>query len=122
MGATGRFTFNQTPCGDGQQTVGASQVFPNSSSGPYFYEIWDGPSITDGRMIGAIAYDYAMARWSCVFFVAPGLRTHQPTTFTDDIGEIKAFIATLPSAGPVPLTDEVGNDVNWPPSLTLPTL
>jgi hypothetical protein len=105
---------------------GASQVLPTGSGQMLYYEILDGIATKnslgyqgfqgEGRLVGAISYDFVNARWGCNFFENGLLRTHQPTEFNDDIGAIKNFIAGLTSP-PVPLTDEVGNDVTWPASL-----
>lgn len=108
---------------------GASAVLPTGSGQMLFYEIIDGAAPPNslgyqgfqgqGRLVGAISYDFVNARWSCNFFHDGLLRTNQPTTFNDDIGAIKAFISTLASP-PVPLSDEAGNDVSWPASLPVP--
>lgn len=105
---------------------GASQVLPTGSGQMLFYKIIDGANPAnslgykgfagEGRLVGAISYDFINARWSCNFFENGLLRTNQPTEFNDDIGAIKAFITTL-SSPPIPLTDEAGNDVPWSASL-----
>lgn len=125
MGQTGRFQFS--PANVDGSIVGASQVKPTGMDGNIFYEIQDGglavnsagvsSGVGPSKMVGVIAYDYVNSRWSCLFTDAPGLRKHQPTTWEDDLGQIVAFMATLPSAGPVALTDEAGNDVNYPASI-----
>ena len=105
---------------------GASQVLPTGSGQMLFYEIMDGAAPPNslgyqgfegqGKLVGAISYDFVNQRWGCNFFENGLLRTHQPTEYNDDIGAIKAFIATLTSP-PVPLTDEAGDDVPWPASM-----
>src|ERR1700690_3183700 len=122
MGQTGRFTF--VPRSLDGSMVGASQTLPTGSPNwTLYYEIIDGFSISNslghssgqgaGKKVGVIGYDYIQARWSCLFTSGTGLYAHQNTTYTDDIGQIKAFMATL---GTPTLTDEVGNDVPYPKS------
>ena len=121
--ADGRFQFVPRPVKGVMN--GASLALPTGSGQMLFYEIIDGANLANslgykgfsgmGRQVGFIVYDFINARWAAIFHQNGVLVTHQPITFQDDIGQIKAFIATL-SSPPVPLTDEVGNDVPWPAS------
>jgi hypothetical protein len=105
---------------------GASQVLPTGSGQMLYYEIRDGAYSTNaagvatlqgvGRLVGIISYDFLNSRWSCNFSDNGVLSTHQSTVYENDIAQITLFIATL-SSPPVPLTDEVGNDVPWPASI-----
>lgn len=105
---------------------GASLATPTGSGQMLYYQIIDGVAPAnslgyqgfegEGRLVGAISYDFVNSRWSCNFFENGLIRTHQPTEFNDDIGAIKYFISTLTSP-PVALTDEAGVDVSWPASL-----
>src|SRR5690348_1046117 len=121
----GRFSF--VPGNIDGSIIGASQVQPTGMDGNIFYEIWDGNNNknslgvvsgnANGKMVGVIAYDYINARWSCLFTAPTGIKLHQNTTFLDDIGAIKAFMATLST--PV-TTDEAGNDL--PYGLSIPPI
>ena len=119
----GRFQFVPRPVKGNMS--GATQTIPTGSGQILFYEIMDGANLANslgykgfsgmGRFVGFIAYDFINSRWAAIFTQNDVLVTHQPITFQDDIGQVKAFIATL-SSPPVPLTDEAGNDVPWPAS------
>lgn len=122
MGAIGRFQFVPRTI-EGSMT-GATQAMPTGSPNyALFYEIIDGmgeanslgyvSGAGDGKKVGIIAYDFVNARWSCLFTVPGVSSTHANTTYFDDQGEIKAFIATLPTPT---VTDEVGDDIPWPAS------
>ncbi len=114
MGTSTRFSFRPKEVKGNMD--GASQVLPTGSGQMLMYEILDGYQASGGQeCIGVIAYDFVNARWSCLFSRNGVLSTHQNTTWVDDKGEIVAFMATLVSP-PVPLTDEVGDDVPWPAS------
>jgi hypothetical protein len=115
MAAPLRFNFQPTVVKG--NLVGATQVLPTGSGQMLYYEIQDGSS-TNGaqKVIGVIAYDFINARWSCLFTEDNVMATHTSTTFYNFQKEITAFIAGLTSP-PVPLSDEVGNDVGWPASL-----
>jgi hypothetical protein len=105
---------------------GASQVLPTGAGQILYYEIVDGAYSTnalgvatlqgEGRKVGVIAYDFVNSRWAALFTQNGVLSTHQSTVYENDIAQITIFIATL-SSPPVPLTDEVGNDVPWPASI-----
>lgn len=112
--SSNRWTFSPTVVRGNSD--GASQVLPTGSGQMLCYEVIDGAGVSAGRLVGMISYDFVNSRWSCNFFENGLLRTNQPTTWNDDIGAIKQFISTL-SSPPVPLTDEVGNDVPWPASM-----
>ena len=103
-----------------------SQVLPNDTGQMLYYEICEAQYSTSylgtqtlqgvGKKVGFIAYDFVNSRWAALFTENGVLSTHQNTTWENDIAQITIFIATLFSP-PVPLTDEVGNDVPWPASI-----
>ena len=121
--AAGRFQFVPRPVRG--VIDGASLALPTGSGQILFYEIIDGANLANslgykgfsgmGRKVGFVAYDFINSRWASIFTQNDLLTTNQPTTFQDDIGQVKAFIATL-SSPPVPLLDEAGDDVPWPAS------
>ena len=122
--SSSRWQFNPTPVKG--VVDGATLALPTGSGQMLYYEIIDGAAPANslgytgfsgqGKIVGAISYDFVNSRWSCNFFENGLLSTHQNTNWQDDIGAIKFFISTLTSP-PVTLTDEAGNDVPWPASL-----
>lgn len=117
MAAPLRFQFSPTVVKGNMN--GASQVLPTGSGQMLFYEIIDAGLSSGGggqKCMGVIAYDFVNARWSCIFTENNVMATHDNTTYYNGKKEITQFIATL-SSPPVPLTDEVGNDVPWPAAM-----
>jgi hypothetical protein len=122
MAAIGRFAF--VPRSITGSMVGASGVLPTGTDGYLYYEIIDGMSTPNslgyvsgtgaGKRVGVIGYDYIQSRWSCLFTTPPGLATHQPTIWENDIQQIKDFMATLTAPQ---LTNENGDDINYPASI-----
>jgi hypothetical protein len=110
---------------------GASQVLPTGSGQMVYYEICEADYSTNylgtqtlqgvGKKVGIIAYDFINSRWAALFHQDGLLSTHQSTVYEDDIHQITIFIATL-SSPPIPLTDEVGDDVQWPASFPNPNV
>jgi len=115
MGTSTRFQFSPTVVKGIMN--GATQTLPTGSGQNLYYEILDG-GLSSGcqKCVGVIAYDFLNTRWACLFSENGVLSTHQNTTYVDDIGQIKNFIATL-SSPPVPITDLAGNDVPWQASM-----
>jgi hypothetical protein len=119
MGTIGRFSF--VPQNLKGSIVGATGDGNDGMGFPLNQVYWQiienqtaGGGSCNGPVLGVIAYDYINARWSCLFTKETGIMLHQSTTYVDEIGEIKAFMATLTAPQTV---DEVGNDVAYGASI-----
>ena len=134
MSAPQRFTLRLVPING--YIWGASQANPSGFVGKsFYYEISEVPPGNDlgyygfqagacGRVVAVIAYDYFQSRWASLFVEDGVVDPNAPTTYENDVAQLKSFLTQVqnygenPNSWPQPVsTDAIGDLLPYPASI-----